>query len=297
MKKLLKKPIVYIASALLVVAIGAGIAYAAITAQKPQEQMATPPVTGAQTSEQTTTDIITSGVITTQIPDEIPPVPATSAAGEMSGAQPSVSSPPVQTSDPNAEKTYKNYDSFYGLRRVSDEQVLKIMSEMAEYEVFETLGNTFFADYAKGTDIKAYYITFDNKLIEIQCNDIKAQFGKSGAELLQSAIPLKNVGDVELKEETFDFEWSENETEKVTVQQQLWTRVGHMYFAYPPEPQRNADYTLFWSSCRSNNIVFEDGTPASDADIKSGTQVLASSNIRQESFPETAICEKIVVLR
>ena len=310
MKNFFKKPIVFIISAVLVVAIGVGIAYAAITSgqsasvaesEAPVTEAPNSIIADAKTFEANytlTSEAVTSAdlVTSTAVSDGAVSSPQ-QAAPPM---EPIVSySPQIdsQTSEETDEKHYKHYNSFYYLTKLSEEEVLRISADMLEYEVFEQLGQTHIVNYHKNIDIKAYYLTHSNKLIEINCSDINAKIGKSGADLLNNAYQLKTTDQVELKEETFDFKWSEDRIEEVTVKQQLWTCIDGMYFQYSVEPTRSRNISLFHAYYNDDSIFTEDGTPASKDDVKTGTQVLGTSYISMTSFPQQMVTEKIVILK
>lgn len=183
---------------------------------------------------------------------------------------------------------------------LDDDILYQWTTEITRDELFEIPANTSYGDIldklgqttAYGYPGYRQYITEGNRMIAIEFNDKSDLCPYSGEELYSRAISLDYDG--------------ENPEEMlygvITCGGRLFT---HYMQYYNTKEEKTDTYTdKDGKRCIVSNrliasdaeIVFEDGSPASEDDLKPGTAVLVDYDYVLECWPGQMHCTKIVIL-
>lgn len=156
------------------------------------------------------------------------------------------------------------------------EELVEIPANTSYREILEKLGNT----QAFGQRGYRQYMTEYMRVIPLRFDSMDDLCPYSGKELYERAVPLRYDGEV-----------PEGMMYGVLV-------MDGSFFTY----YRKIDsitYTIDgnYLLTRDAEIVFEDGTPASEDDLKPETAVFVESDYVLESYPEQRHCTKIILLK
>ncbi|MDE7362973.1 MAG: hypothetical protein K2N38_13685 [Oscillospiraceae bacterium] len=157
---------------------------------------------------------------------------------------------------------------FANTRTVGYHKLEQITAGMTYGEILDTLGST----AAFGCTDYRQYRTFDDRIIQLQFESKDDICPYSGAELFNNAMPLRDDlhGDLTI----------------VTG--------GSGLVTYLTEDDSLTALLLLTSNAK---IAFEDGSPASEDDLKTGTAILFETTGEVLcSFPGQAFCTKITIL-
>lgn len=179
--------------------------------------------------------------------------------------------PPQNTSSDDSEsEDLLSYDTV----RVTAEQLSDIAADTSYADILEKLGKT----QAFGQPKYRQYVTDDDRIIQLHFESKDDLCPYSGAELYERAMPLKYNG-------------------KVPGGMFYGLLAGDGGFVTYETGSDNKGITGGYIGARDAEIIFEDGTPASENDLKPETAVFIKSDYTLEIYPEQMHCTKIVILK
>lgn len=191
---------------------------------------------------------------------------------------------PIKVSALHLEpSSYKEHDPFAGQDllmyitvKVSAEQMKALPADLSYADILEKLGNT----QAFGQPKYRQYVTEDNRIIQLHFESKDDICPYSGEELYDRAMPLKYNG--EIPDGMF-----------------YGLLVGNGKFVTHLQRTGNGMENIEGGHLNTKDakIFFEDGTPASEDDLKPETAVFIASDCTLETYPVQMHCTKIVLLK
>lgn len=179
--------------------------------------------------------------------------------------------PPQNTfSDDSENENLLSYDTV----RVTAEQLSDIAENTSYADILEKLGKT----QAFGQPRYRQYVTDDSRIIQLHFESKDDLCPYSGEELYERAMPLIYDG-------------------KVPGGMFYGLLAGDGGFVTYTTGSDNKGITGGYIITRDAEIVFADGAPASNDDLKPETAVFVQSDYTLEIYPEQMHCTKIVILK
>lgn len=181
--------------------------------------------------------------------------------------------PPQNTSsesDLSESEDLLGYDTV----KVAKEELSDIAANTSYADILEKLGKT----QAFGQPKYRQYVTDDDRIIQLYFESKDELCPYSGAELYERAMPLKYDG-------------------KIPDGMFYGLLAGDGGFVTYTTGSDNKGITGGYIGARDAEIVFEDGTPASEDDLKPETAVFVQSDYALAIYPEQMHCTKIVILK
>lgn len=179
--------------------------------------------------------------------------------------------PPQNTSSDDSEsEDLLGYDTVV----VTAEQLADIAANTSYGDILEKLGKT----QAFGQPYYRQYVTDDDRIIQLHFESKDDLCPYSGEELYERAMPIIYDG-------------------KVPGGMFYGLLAGDGGFVTYATGSDNKGITGGYLGARDAEIVFEDGTPASEDDLKPETAVFVQSDYTLEIYPGRMHCTKIVILK
>lgn len=174
---------------------------------------------------------------------------------------------------------YELYGDWLTTRMVAKYQMKKLPAGLTYREIIERLGNTAALGMPKNY---RQYVTKDGAVIPLLFDSIDDVCEKSGAELWESALPMIDDDDIM----SMDI--------KGYI---LSDRSGLFIYAEYSTSPRIASIKVVDIGTANAQIFFEDGTPATVADIKAFSHLsITTTGNGLLTYPEQWDCAKVVIL-
>lgn len=192
--------------------------------------------------------------------------------------------PPVTDPDTSIDTE----DLFHELTTINREQMSDIPANSSYGDILEKLGST----QAYGQPKYRQYVTDDDRIIQLYFDSMDDLCLYSGEELYDHALPLE-----------YDGETPDGMIYGILGRDGGFFTHYMMYYYTDKAPDiyedENGERYITGDYLISNEaeIVFEDGSPATQDDLKPDTPVFVQSDYVLESYPGQRHCTKIVILK
>ncbi len=197
-----------------------------------------------------------------------------SSKAELNDSSKSISSD-ISSGDVSSSNTVDDVN--YDTARVTSAQIKAIKAGTSYKEIISSLPNT--ANYGHGG--LRQYIVDDDKLLVLRFDNINDVCDLSGSDLLSSAKSYKYPGENQPKPS----DESLLSAYGIVIDDDFISCIG------------NDDSECYSLLTNDAEIIFEDGSPATEDDISLMRGVLIFFDYTLDSFPPQAHCKKVMILK